>query len=115
MGVDRADAAITSKKTVRKCDMLPISQVPVRVTDENVEAELIKKFCTKAGWRAVLEMVTALKRQGKFDCEVCDDSDFTTRRSIVCDCCLNWYHFSCAGLTDTPRTKNWFCRSCSQE
>ena len=33
-------------------------------------------------------------------------------QSIICDSCLEWYHFSCAGVITPPKMTYWFCRNC---
>ena len=109
VGVDRADEAITGKKKVQKKDLLPISQVPRRVADENVDIFDIKKYCTAGGWRAVLNMVESVKRL-PYSCEVCAKEAETD--CVGCDCCLTWWHMGCLGLSKAPSTKFWFCRAC---
>ena len=32
--------------------------------------------------------------------------------TICCDCCLEWLHFSCAGVKSATKQKEWFCKLC---
>ena len=35
-----------------------------------------------------------------------------TQSSLVCECCLGWFHFQCLGIKQPPKAKLWFCRKC---
>ncbi len=111
--VDCADEVMSSKKKAKKSDLLPIGQLTLKLLDENVPVEaLIKKHFTGATWKVAETLLKTLKQKVNHECEVCNIANLSEIRSIQCDCCLNWYHFSCAGLDKVPSRLYWFCRSC---
>ena len=37
---------------------------------------------------------------------------------VLCDgpnCAIGWFHFKCVGLSGPPKTKKWYCSTCSQK
>ena len=84
------------------------------VVDENVDIHLIRKYFTYDAWLLVEQVLTRKKKKMTWICKIChqDLHAKTSGPSIICESCLLWYHFTCAGLSKQPKTKNWFCRSC---
>ena len=79
--------------------------------DENVCLDSLRKYCSNDAWIILTGAVKVLKENPVWYCERCTNP-LGQDRSIVCECCLKWYHFSCVGLKETPRIKTWFCRKC---
>lgn len=50
----------------------------------------------------------------QWTCAVCSVELQEDDRSVSCDRCLLWVHFSCANLKRAPAKKEWFCRACRQ-
>ena len=44
-------------------------------------------------------------------CQVCQ-RNLLKCNTICCDCCLEWLHFSCAGVKSAPKQKEWFYKLC---
>ena len=86
-------------------------QIPDSVLDENVDVCLVRHFFSSDAW-TLLEMVLSSKaKEVMWTCKVCHH-DLHSEQSIICDACLQWYHFRCIGLKAQPKARNWFCRSC---
>ena len=81
--------------------------------DKNVCLRNVQKYFTHDGWKALLHVVEAVKRETVWYCGRCtnvindDEED-----SIVCESCLVWFHFRCTGLKKAPKASKWFCRQC---
>ncbi|XP_058816425.1 uncharacterized protein LOC131679707 [Topomyia yanbarensis] len=43
-------------------------------------------------------------------CSLCDERD--NSRMVQCDSCDNWYHFTCANVTEAVSETDWSCPSC---
>ena len=71
----------------------------------------IEKYFEKDAWVAVLHVLESAKARS-ITCKVCNEELET--RCVSCDLCLSWFHYHCAALSDTPRTKFWFCSNCSR-
>lgn len=88
---------------------------PERVTnavlDENVDIYLIRRFFSSDAWMIVEDVVCRKKEKAIWICGVCQQ-DLHSDLSIICECCLGWFHFRCVGLSKHPKKKNWFCRQC---
>ncbi|XP_058810950.1 uncharacterized protein LOC131675821 [Topomyia yanbarensis] len=44
-------------------------------------------------------------------CAVCNRPDWA-EKLVQCDNCDHWYHFTCAGVTDSIQHRDWTCTSC---
>ena len=86
-------------------------KIPCSILDENVDICLVRSYFTNEAWMIVEDVV---KRKQSFDiwfCATCQAS-LEGRQAIICDLCLQWYHFTCVGIQTQPKKKNWFCRQC---
>lgn len=106
-------AAINSDKLIEEDDVecMP-EKIPCSVLDENVDIYLVRRYFTSDAWKIVEDVMKNKAEINAWQCTTCQH-DLHSKESIICDCCLQWYHFSCVGLTKMPKRKNWFCRSCS--
>lgn len=86
-------------------------KVPNSCLDENVDIFLIKKHFTFDAWQVILQIVESKKENKDWFCTICSH-DLQERTSILCDCCLCWFHLSCVGLKNVLKRKEWFCRFC---
>ena len=81
------------------------------VLGENVDIHLTRSYFSQDAWM-IIECVLRQKRERpSWICTVCQH-DLHSEPSIICESCLEWYHFRCVGLTGQPKKKNWFCRLC---
>ncbi|XP_058839405.1 uncharacterized protein LOC131694906 [Topomyia yanbarensis] len=46
-----------------------------------------------------------------FNCVACERPD-SADNIVACDHCENWWHYSCAGVTDSIAERNWTCSRC---
>ena len=82
--------------------------------DENACLRNVQKYFTNDGWKAVLHLVEAVKRETVWYCGRCTNViDDEEEDSIVCKSCLVWFHFRCIGLKKAPKATKWFCRQCN--
>lgn len=84
------------------------------VVDDNVDIHLVRKYFTYDAWLLVEQVLKRKQKKMTWVCNLChhDLHSKTSGLSIVCESCLQWFHFACVGLSKQPKTKNWFCRAC---
>jgi len=72
--------------------------------------QLLHKFFTPSGRRRFTDRLKYLKNMDWL-CGSCVKS-LKDVRSIGCDMCLSFYHYSCQFIYDTPLSELWFCKGC---
>lgn len=84
------------------------------VLDENVDIYLVRKFFTSDAWMVVENIVDRKREDNLWLCPVCQHDLHANNSgdSILCNSYLQWYHFSCMGITSRPKQRDWFCRIC---
>ena len=83
-------------------------KIPCSVLDENVD--MVRHYFTNDAWMVVEDVVERKAKMDVWECSVCQHDLHDGRKSIVCESCLKWYHFTCVGLTKDPKRKVWFCK-----
>ena len=89
-------------------------EVSNAILDENVDIHLVRRYLTNNAWKLIEDVVERKKDCDVWLCKIChhDLHDSNAEQSIICDSCLEWYHFSCAGVNTPPKMTYWFCRNC---
>lgn len=81
--------------------------------DENVCLRNLQKYFSNDGWKVLLHMVEAVKREAVWYCCRCTNAiNDEEENSIVCESCLVWFHFRRTGLKKAPKASEWFCHQC---
>ncbi len=83
--------------------------------DENVCLDSCRKYFSHDAWVAVQSVVDTIRKNpvfycGRCSCPIADNNEC----SIVCECCLTWYHFKCLSYEKAPKSRLWFCQDCHQ-
>ncbi|ESN99114.1 hypothetical protein HELRODRAFT_162605 [Helobdella robusta] len=86
-----------------------IQSVPSQFLDGQVQEclYLLKDFLDL---NVLKEMINKCSNE-EWMCGTCSN-DLRDVRSVSCDSCLKWFHFSCAGIKRPPSKKEWFCKAC---
>jgi hypothetical protein len=79
--------------------------------DKNVNICLVRQYFTHDAWIIVEKVVQRKRELDVWLCVSCQDT-LEGKQAIICELCLQWYHFSCVGVATEPKKKNWFCRHC---
>lgn len=112
-----AAEALSGKRLLMKSDLnYNIQEIPDTIRDkDNIDIYRTVKYFQKNAWLDVLACVHK-KEQQEYCCTVCSKiiSD-ESQKSIACDRCLTWFHFSCTSITAAPKKRNWFCNSCKMK
>nr|XP_029734513.1 uncharacterized protein LOC115269865 [Aedes albopictus] len=58
----------------------------------------------------VAENIPLRRSKRYYHCSLCDERD--NSRMVQCDSCDNWYHFTCAKVTEAVAEVDWNCPSC---
>eukprot|EP00102_Acyrthosiphon_pisum_P020606 XP_016657816.1 PREDICTED: zinc finger SWIM domain-containing protein 1-like [Acyrthosiphon pisum] len=103
--------AMDNKKMIGKND---VERIPERVSnaiiDDTIALGEIKRFFTADGWTAVQQIINFKKQHPSWLCPVC--SEDSSSKSICCNRCLEWSHFTCARVNENVKSKLWFCNIC---
>ena len=75
------------------------------VVDKNVDIHLVRQYLTDNAWKLIEDVVERKKDCDVWLCKIChhDLHDSKSEQSIICDSCLEWNHFSCAGVITPPK------------
>ncbi|KAH3880163.1 hypothetical protein DPMN_004075 [Dreissena polymorpha] len=73
--------------------------------------DCLENYFEPDAWVALLHVFDSVKLMSS-TCKVCNEELET--RCVCCDLCLGWLHYHCAAISDTPKTKLWFCSECSR-
>ena len=85
--------------------------VPTKYLDENVCMGKVRKYFTTDAWELVENVMERMRTKVVWLCSCCS-SPLDTSESIVCESCLDWFHFKRVGLKRPPKRKDCFCRGC---
>ena len=105
---------------LRKGKLIEESEVECRperissaILDESVDVHLIRHYFTNDAW-LIVQDVLKRKREGRvWICKGCNhDLDEDVSEAILCDSCLQWFHFQCVGIVKQPKQRNWYYRQC---
>ena len=75
------------------------------VLDENVDIHLIRSYFSREAWMMIQDVLRCKREFPSWTCSVCQH-DLHSELSIICESCMEWYHFRCIGLTRQPKKKN---------
>lgn len=101
------DGTIIEEKHV---ETMPLN-LPSSCLDKGIDINQIKHYFDSDAWLIVVTTLEARRQIGTYLCKSCD-GDLSDVRSVGCDSCLSWLHYSCAGIKTEPKKKFWFCKDC---
>ena len=52
------------------------------------------------------------EQQNLWCCEECGDLDDGKLKMVLCEHCLDWYHYSCVNYSSRRSVDKWFCPKC---
>ncbi|KAK3756140.1 hypothetical protein RRG08_038158 [Elysia crispata] len=67
------------------------------ILDSTLSLDVIQSYFSDNAWSTLSEGVASRRHAGIYKCEKCKELDDLTQKMIMCEQCLRWYHFSCAG------------------
>ncbi|XP_014674333.1 PREDICTED: uncharacterized protein LOC106814532 [Priapulus caudatus] len=79
--------------------------------DKSVDLYMVRHHFSTDAWHLVMQVFQLKQQVHEWVCKVCQH-DLSECESIMCDCCLQWYHIKCVGLKAVPKAKHWMCRFC---
>ena len=102
--LERKEVESTLRGALAEEEMVEVRPelVPMKVLDQSVSINQIKKYFTIDAWKQVEGVIAVLQDKGVWSCVRCS-GDLETSESISCDCCLNWMHMKCVGLKSQPK------------
>ena len=97
--MDKSDVTLAQNGTLLDEDK--VESRPEKVTnallDDNVDVHAVRRFFTHDAWLVVKDVMKRKKEYAIWTCKICHH-DLKEQQSIVCESCLEWYHFHCVGL-----------------
>ena len=110
MSRDVADAVLAGGRLVHETDVCSNVKTAACL-DGNVSIHALQKYCQPPAWQALKHIAEQIQPNAVYYCPTCTLCVGDTR-CVVCESCLQWYHFRCAALNSVPKAKLWFCREC---
>ena len=103
------DAAL-SGYSIQPNDVKELYQVSHACRDEDhVVLQRIRQYFTTDAWQHVIDLMDNINKTD-WKCGFCNDD--LDNEQLGCDSCLERYHLKCVGLSQQPKSKQWFCRNC---
>lgn len=90
------DAALTRKRLIEEdeVEMRP-EWIPASCLDDNVFVPSVQKYFSPDAWIALMNVLETVKKNAVWYCGACEKAiDDEKENSIVCESCLNWFHFT---------------------
>lgn len=110
LGVDQPDIKkAMTKEPIKK--FVAAGSINNAILDEHVDVYLVRPLFAAKLWPQITKAVEDRREANVWLCGHCN-RDLHDDGSIVCDCCLQWYHLSCSGISRAPQKKTWFCAMC---
>lgn len=81
------------------------------LASENANFLRLRRYFSNDTWLLVEDVIKQLQKSSCWLCQCCNE-ELKDGRSIGCDACLCWFHFSCVSIKKAPKSKFWFCRTC---
>lgn len=109
---DELDSLIVSDSETAEKSMLPKSpkDLPDSIREEVVRTDVLEMFVSKDFLTQINRLVHMKKKSKRWVCGTCNNM-LENGRSIICERCLTWSHFSCTNLSQKP-SDDWFCARC---
>ncbi|RUS83730.1 hypothetical protein EGW08_008526 [Elysia chlorotica] len=109
----RATCTDTDTSTVitESC-LKPVADFGDLVMDDRVDIEMVRPFFDTRAFSKLQYGVLTRKRDGPFSCGTCHEHDDLSQKMVMCEQCLLWFHFQCAGYRSKMKIPIWFCKSC---
>ncbi|XP_043279943.1 uncharacterized protein [Venturia canescens] len=89
---------------------IDLIHLPDSLVDKSVDIRLVEPYFEGKTFISLTKAIEEKKNSGVFTCGICKES--ATDKCVLCDQCLLWHHFECAGLKRAPRASSWFCLQC---
>ncbi|XP_047127576.1 uncharacterized protein LOC124808490 [Hydra vulgaris] len=103
------EGSLMDKNSVEVCP----EKVHPSIIDDAINVGSIQAFFTKEAWMLVNQVIDKVKLAPNWTCTVCKER--VEEECISCDSCLNCYHFQCASLKKSPKSRFWFCNNCNSK
>ena len=92
-------------------DLKAAKDIPDSIRNEQFDITSIERYCNAKAFGTMKEMYDKRIRMTRWRCGTCKNY-LKKGRSILCDRCLNWSHFTCSMLLKNIVGSNWFCCHC---
>ena len=107
---DEAVKKATSGNKIAEEELTCIPKdLPSAMKDDAVDINMIRRFFDTESWMC-LEAAYNSRVALPYQCPPCKNE--VEVDSVMCDSCLEWYHFKCEGLCKPPTTKFRYCTKC---
>ena len=111
------------KLVLRKEKLIEENEVECRperisnaILDQSVDVHLIRHYFTTDAWLIVQDVLQRKRDHHVWICQGCNhDLDEGESEAIMCDSCLEWFHFGCVGIIKRPKLRYWYCRDCYKD
>ncbi|XP_074596809.1 uncharacterized protein LOC141851903 [Brevipalpus obovatus] len=111
-GEQKSKPIINGKVQISADDLNTINDlVWQKLRNEEVDLDILDTLFESDAFQALKKKVTVQLKRKRWICRNCKKVT-SSGKSILCDCCLDWLHFRCVGLTSMPKKEMWMCPDC---
>ncbi|KAH8020414.1 hypothetical protein HPB51_001712 [Rhipicephalus microplus] len=80
--------------------------------DHRVSLPKLKKYFTAKAWLLLSSSLAVKKKGDIWSCAQCKKKDDGEIKMVLCDQCLEWFHWPCASVKKEDLKRHWFCMKC---
>lgn len=85
------------------------------ILEEDVKLDIVKCFFSNQMWKSLLNRIKIKRKEVVWICPTCKE-DIGLQQSILCDCCLTWFHIKCdLSIKPKPKRSDWYCSECCKK
>ncbi|GFR71393.1 LOW QUALITY PROTEIN: zinc finger SWIM domain-containing protein 1 [Elysia marginata] len=82
------------------------------VMDMRVDVAIVKQHFESFAFDKLSDGIFNRRQSNIFSCGKCGEIDDLSQKMVMCEQCLLWFHFQCAGYRSKMKIPTWFCKSC---
>ncbi|KAH6939389.1 hypothetical protein HPB50_017749 [Hyalomma asiaticum] len=87
-------------------------ELPSALLDHRVPLTKLKKYFTAEAWLLLSSSIAVKKKGDIWCCAQCKKKDDGEIKMILCDRCLEWFHWPCVSVKKEDLKRHWFCLNC---
>ena len=109
-------ATISDGILVKKDEIVKgVANISTALLEEDVDVNRVERYFTNQAWIKVKRLIEALKLRKSYFCGICRKAIDEGEETILCNCCMEWMHFTCCNIKKRPKIVYWFCCQCKNK
>ena len=113
-GESRSKPIIDGKILITKDNLLEVNDtIWQKLRNDEVNLEVLENLCEHDAYQALNSKVKVELKRKRWICRNCKKATSASKLTL-CDCCLDWLHLRCVGLSSAPKKDMWYCPDCQE-